>query len=617
VQKIAGKERKNDHRVGPANAVGRDWQLHWPPIKPKHQPNRPKIQEKPKRWHMASFLPAQAPGNMAREIELRQVLAIYSSILVMGLFSCGDDGGGNGNLVSPEEAVTTAVNWMELNYPERSDFEVSHVDSDGVEGDVVSYRVQFAAGGFVIVSAKSTSRPIIGYSDVGTLEGADDPLIGALAASATHDEGGGADWSPLNNPNARRAPKSDSQNDVEVEPLLQTEWGQSGGYHPNFTYNGFTPYVTDRDRAPVGCITVAFGQMLKYYDYPKMGQLTNRYCSTGQSIYNCWNGETVETTFNTRYRWDEMPPSLNYSSSKGNVNAVAQLLYDVGRSMDIVYGEHGSNIQIEKPSVFRAFRRHFRLPDVKMIRRDDYSETEWEELISNEIRNGRPVVFSGYDSGVNAGHAYVLDGLRYSTFVAPSDAPNSSKQETVITRFVHVNWGWGGSANGYYDIKTLFINNRYSFTEDLVAFINFTPETVEPKGRCNGPGGLRCSEGLMCALDDDSDKPAEEAASDEFGTCQWTPKTECFSGTVGIHEWARFGPFETKENIAVTMTGGGDADLYVRRSETPNDRDFQCSPQLPGSEEECELEGAGTYFLAVYGYADGFSDFELCMTYQP
>ena len=66
-----------------------------------------------------------------------------------------------------------------------------------------------------------------------------------------------------------------------------------------------------------------------------------------------------------------------------------------------------------------------------------YTTAEWLSLIKNELDNGFPVLFTGQGSNDGGGgHAFVVDG--YDT--------NS---------YLHVNWGWNGEADGFYDISNL------------------------------------------------------------------------------------------------------------------------------------------------------------------
>ena len=71
---------------------------------------------------------------------------------------------------------------------------------------------------------------------------------------------------------------------------------------------------------------------------------------------------------------------------------------------------------------------------VKYFARNSY-DGDWAELILNELMEGRAVAYSGSDPVKSYGHCFNLDGYDGS--------------------FFHVNWGWGGSNNGYFGLDGL------------------------------------------------------------------------------------------------------------------------------------------------------------------
>ena len=50
------------------------------------------------------------------------------------------------------------------------------------------------------------------------------------------------------------------------------------------------------------------------------------------------------------------------------------------------------------------------------------------------------------------------------------------------------------------------------------------------------------------------------------------------------------------------ISGSGDADLYVRTGAQPTLREYDCRPYINGSQERCELPGAGSFYIGVRGY---------------
>lgn len=545
--------------------------------------------------------------------------SIFLLIITALYFTFACDNSQNSNNETPEfnQAKSIAVEWIQEHYPERKNFNTLRFDTTSKDNEILSYNIDFKQGGFAIVSANFNQKRIIAYSNTGSLTNGYDAIGGIIDNFVTTAmEGDGSNigttgpiyFNLLNDIEIRRNVTSDPE---IIEPFIKTKWSQSGGYHPNFTYNNATPYVTEKERAPAGCTSTALGQVLKYYNYPKRGLSYHEYCSTGKSVYNCWEGEIIKANFNTEYQWEQMSNVLNYNSSQENIDAISQLLFHIGVSLNTKYGEHGSNVQIENPNIFNTFKMHFRMTDIEKISRAEKTAEEWREIILNEIKAKRPVIFSGYDSKVGAGHAYILDGYN-----------------PELKGYIHVNWGWGGAANGYFDLENLIIDGKYSFTEDLIAFINITPNTVKENGSCNGPEGARCKNGLLCV---NNNEVLIESESDEYGVCM-TEETlnsiedeepavelknteKSLKDSVAKNEWKHYGPFHSLKDFSAQMSGSGDADLYVKKDEEPSKDNFDCRPYKSTSLESCKLEGEGNFYVSINGYAE-ISDIEILVSYK-
>ena len=118
-------------------------------------------------------------------------------------------------------------------------------------------------------------------------------------------------------------------------------------------------------------------------------------------------------------------------------DAVALLVYVVGTSAWLNYGSStGGQIN----DVINPFSSQFRLSGY-YARKTNYTQAEWEELIYNELAQGRPVLYSGSNNG--SGHAVVIDGY---------DAQQ---------QLFHFNFGYGGSGDGYYTVNDVTGMNGY------------------------------------------------------------------------------------------------------------------------------------------------------------
>jgi hypothetical protein len=92
-----------------------------------------------------------------------------------------------------------------------------------------------------------------------------------------------------------------------------------------------------------------------------------------------------------------------------------------------------------------------------------------------------------------------------------------------------------------------------------------------------------------------------------------TSSTE--SGSVSRGSWQNYGPYSAAAgDFTVVMTGSDDADLYVNEGSRPDYNRYDCRPYAYGSNESCSLQGAGEFYIAVYGY--NTSNYQLTISYE-
>jgi len=77
------------------------------------------------------------------------------------------------------------------------------------------------------------------------------------------------------------------------------------------------------------------------------------------------------------------------------------------------------------------------------------------------------------------------------------------------------------------------------------------------------------------------------------------------TGAVAKSAWKQYGPYNVAagSTFTATMTGDGDADLYVRKSSAPTASSYDCRPYSNGSSESCSIVGPATVYVGVNGYA--------------
>ncbi|MCX7745059.1 MAG: C10 family peptidase [Flavobacteriales bacterium] len=213
---------------------------------------------------------------------------------------------------------------------------------------------------------------------------------------------------------------------AQVTPLVNTTWNQ-GCY-----YNANCPTVGSGGacgRAWTGCGATAFGQVLKYYAYPVSGWNGN-YCN------NLAPTHCVDVGAQT-YNYGMMPAALSSPNAE-----VAKLLYHMGIILDMAWS--GSN-STSNPTASH-FKRFWKYSlTARGAIKAMYSNAEWENLIINELNAGRVVVASG------GAHIYLIDGYQTS----PS------------LKF-HINFGWGGLYDGYYNIHNVIAGGSNYTPSNLI-----------------------------------------------------------------------------------------------------------------------------------------------------
>lgn len=281
---------------------------------------------------------------------------------------------------------------------------------------------------FVIVSGDERQERVLGYSENGTFSPEDIPCCMAFMLREYSRE-----YDYLST-------KSFSPSDVEKEPesserrapayyncILETKWGQSAPF--NNLCNGNV----------AGCVAVAMAQIMYKHKYP------------------------------SSYSWSNMLKTYQTNGyTTTQANAVAKLIRDCGISVNMDYGTDASAAKSCDAAWALAHKFGYN-PNIKYYMRNYFSQNKWEQIILEELKEERPILYSGKMSDEEAGHAFVLDGYDGNGFY-------------------HFNWGWKGSGvnpnygnESYFKLtsltpKTGNTTSDYTYNQSMVCQIS--PQTV-------------------------------------------------------------------------------------------------------------------------------------------
>lgn len=270
--------------------------------------------------------------------------------------------------------------------------------------------------GYVIVSGDDEMTELVGYAENGFFDAENVPpqmqlWLDGYAEYVAAVQSGKA--------KARKILLSDSPS-VVVEPLVTTKWNQDA------PFNNFAPEYTDDNnntqRCATGCAATAMAQIMKFHNWPEQG--------VGHYSYEHQSFGTISSDFSEHvYDWTNMIDRYNNGEySNVQADAVALLMKDCGVSLNMNYGPvSGASIYSYTP----AFKNYFRYSS-RTVNRSGCETAEFTRIITDELQEGRPIIYCG--TGEDGGHAFVVDG--YDT-----------------NYFLHVNWGWGGYSDGYFDMN--------------------------------------------------------------------------------------------------------------------------------------------------------------------
>jgi hypothetical protein len=253
-----------------------------------------------------------------------------------------------------------------------------------------------------------------------------------------------------------------------VGPLTTTVWHQGDPYN-DLCPVGDNGCVTcpsggsPGDRTVVGCVATAAAQIMKYWDWPPSGIGANiDFWDGDQSCGDDVGAALLPADFSDPYDWDNILDSYGGSPTQAEIDAVAELCYEVAVAFNMDFGVCGSGATTSDalfvyPTYFR-----YNAGTIDKEDRSDHDAATWFTIMQNEINGGQPVQYRIY------GHSIVCDGWRDT---GPEDE-------------IHMNYGWGGSQNTWYTIDNFYCN--WDGCDPAVEYLirGIRPDNLPPVAEC-------------------------------------------------------------------------------------------------------------------------------------
>lgn len=338
-------------------------------------------------------------------------------------------------MVTIDEARTVAQNWIALIIQREGSWggsETAELDKvqEFKRGErVLGYFGAVKPQGFIVISLRKELAPVKAHSAVGDLdpesdEGMADLIKGGMERTLDAIE---AQLGPLESVRTE-----DLENILEID--YRQSWGELGvdvatfrqllssdairmnygggdppllssAWHQGPPYNDDCPLMgcgNSNGRAVVGCVATAGAQIMYYWAWPPVP-----------------------------YDWPNMRDTVTTSSPQAQIDAVAELNYNVGVAVEMDYGCSGSGADTD--DMVDVYMLHLYATNVNVVDRDDFSYAEWINRIKSDLNVNRPLQYR------IPGHSIVIDGWR---------------ENGGGTEF-HINYGWGGTNTAWYTLNTI------------------------------------------------------------------------------------------------------------------------------------------------------------------
>ena len=376
----------------------------------------------------------------------------------------------------------------------------------GLAADEALYYV-FNVGddeGFVIVSGDDRTMPVLGYADSGTFDAEQ------LPAEVRAWLQGYADQLEYLSQHPKTLPFRAGSSNSAIAPLLTCHWGQTSPYNSKL----MTDPVTG-ETCVTGCVATAMAQVMYYWKYPaKTKAYIPGYTTLTRSIY-------LSSYEPTTINWSYMKDVVTEQDSKNTRDAVGMLMALCGASVTMDYTSNASNSSADR--IPKALKTYFGYASsTQLLNRNHYRAAQWNQIIYDELKAQRPVIYAGSSSG--GGHAFVIDGYDGNGLF-------------------HVNWGWSGKSDGYFLLSALDSDSNdgagassstdgYNFMQQAIVGMTPTEGLLPSAPVCLSSYGIGLSGASTTTRQGNNTFHIDLTAT----FCNLTAETQRFDAAIGVFD---------------------------------------------------------------------------------
>ena len=265
--------------------------------------------------------------------------------------------------------------------------------------------------GFVVIAGDDRLRRVLAWSDENEFDPQNIP-----ANSLWWYEGIG-DFVASNTKSSSTKSSNYTKRDSVIIKHTTAKWNQGYPYNLECPENKVT-----------GCVNTAIAIIMKWHQWPDCGVGTTGAYTSPYGVF------VPSRVLGEPYNWEDMPMTTEEFVTDKQRSEIARLMADIGAASQAEYGGPDGTGTYSHKALYACqgyFKYH---SQAELIYRSTYGDENWFELVRKELKKG-PIYYVGEDPSW-VSHAFVVDGI-------------------TKNNYLHVNWGWGGSLDGYYAIDSM------------------------------------------------------------------------------------------------------------------------------------------------------------------
>ena len=309
---------------------------------------------------------------------------------------------------------------------------LAHTEVSSRETGEVDYYVFSTSddGAFVIVAGEDRVRPILGCAN-GKFDAEQLPCNVRWWLDGYKRQ---IEW--LRGHPQQQAVEGSRRSPAEgqtIEPMVTCHWNQGEPYD-------WECAVYEGEYCLTGCVATAMAQVMNYWKFPDVLPEVPGYTSETFEIIH-------EPLPSVGVDWEHMLDDYytnHYTDQEAH--AVARLMRYCSQACQSDCSPGGTASSTLNQMI--ALKMFGYSPRVDFLARDSYGNDEWRAIVDEELLSHRPVLYGGNDG--SGGHAFVIDGYDNGLY--------------------HVNWGWGGYYDGFFELDLLdpYPGCAFMYRQDMV-----------------------------------------------------------------------------------------------------------------------------------------------------